>query len=153
MKGLESYYKLAAIFQAENWDHMSYSLNSLKGVIKGLYRGVLQGISKGHTRSLDYSSHAWDVFGGQMWLSDYTCPGLELLSGLASETYVVLGWRKFSVCESFGMRESRKLSQQWYRETFDPGCITALLQRENQDQKNRCQPREFPAQKKIGGFP
>ena len=36
--------------------HLSYSLNSLKGGIKGLYRGVLQGISKGHTRSLDYSS-------------------------------------------------------------------------------------------------
>ena len=50
VKGLESYYNPAANFQAENWDHMSYSLNSLKGVIKGLYnigeyyRGFLRGI-------------------------------------------------------------------------------------------------------------
>ena len=35
---------------------MSYSLNSLKGGIRGFYRGVSKGISR-ETRSFDYSSY------------------------------------------------------------------------------------------------
>ena len=36
---------------------MSYSLNSLKGVIKGTIQGTTIGAIKGDTRSLDYSSY------------------------------------------------------------------------------------------------
>ena len=37
---------------------MSYSLNSLKGLDRGLNRGLLiVGLTKGDTRSLDYSSY------------------------------------------------------------------------------------------------
>ena len=36
---------------------MSYSLNSLKGLYRGLYREPLQGAFKGDTRSLDYGSN------------------------------------------------------------------------------------------------
>ena len=32
---------------------MSYSLNSLKGVIKGIIYGTIMGVIKGDTRSLD----------------------------------------------------------------------------------------------------
>ena len=36
---------------------MSYSLNSLKGVIWGIIYGTIIGAIKGDTRSLDYSSY------------------------------------------------------------------------------------------------
>ena len=36
---------------------MSYSLNSLKGVIWGIILGTTIGVIKGDTRSLDYSSN------------------------------------------------------------------------------------------------
>ena len=34
---------------------MSYSLNSLKGVIQGILYGTIIGVIQGDTRSLDYS--------------------------------------------------------------------------------------------------
>ena len=44
-----------------NWTgslaHMSYSLNSLKGVTYGIIYGTIIGVTKGDTRSLDYSSY------------------------------------------------------------------------------------------------
>ena len=36
---------------------MNYSLNSLKGLYRGLYRCTTIMVIKGDTRSLDYSSH------------------------------------------------------------------------------------------------
>ena len=36
---------------------MSYSLNSLKGVIWGIIYGTTIGVIRGDTRSLDYSSY------------------------------------------------------------------------------------------------
>ena len=48
---------------------MSYSLNSLKGVIWGIIWGTTRGVIKGDTRSLDYSScvffqdFTWEEFG------------------------------------------------------------------------------------------
>ena len=36
---------------------MSYSLNSLQGVIQGIIWGTTIGVTKGDTRSLDYSSY------------------------------------------------------------------------------------------------
>ena len=36
---------------------MCYNLNSLKGLYRGLYGGLTIGVIKGHTRSLEYSSH------------------------------------------------------------------------------------------------
>ena len=40
------------------WEcHMSYSLNSLKGVTYGIIYGTIIGVIKGDTRSLDYSSY------------------------------------------------------------------------------------------------
>ena len=36
---------------------MSYSLNSLKGVMEGTILGTTIGLIKGDTRSLDYSSY------------------------------------------------------------------------------------------------
>ena len=41
---------------------MSYSLNSLKGVIYGIIYGTTIGLIKGDTRSLDNSSYALHVF-------------------------------------------------------------------------------------------
>ena len=38
------------------YTHVSYSLNSLKGVYIGDYIGTTIGVIKGDTRSLDYSS-------------------------------------------------------------------------------------------------
>ena len=35
--------------------HMSYGLNSLKGVIQGIIQGTSIGVTKGDTKSLDYS--------------------------------------------------------------------------------------------------
>ena len=40
-------------------EHMSYSLNSLKGVISGIIQGTTIGFIKGDTRNLDYSSHCF----------------------------------------------------------------------------------------------
>ena len=37
--------------------HMSYSLNSLKGVIFGIIQGTSLGVITGDARSLDYSSY------------------------------------------------------------------------------------------------
>ena len=37
---------------------MNHSLNSLKGVEKGIIYGTTLGLIKGDTRSLDYSSYA-----------------------------------------------------------------------------------------------
>ena len=36
---------------------MSYSLNSLKGVIWGIIKGTTIGVIKGYTSSLDYGSY------------------------------------------------------------------------------------------------
>ena len=36
---------------------MSYSLNSLKGVIQGIIMGNVIGVTKGDSRSLGYSSY------------------------------------------------------------------------------------------------
>ena len=44
--------------QKEKGNHMSHSLNSLKGVRKGIIQGSTIGDIKGDTRSLDCSSHA-----------------------------------------------------------------------------------------------
>ena len=38
---------------------MSYSLNSLKGVIQGIIYGTTIGVIKGDSRSLDYSSYGF----------------------------------------------------------------------------------------------
>ena len=38
--------------------HMSYSLNSLTGVIQGLYRVPIMGLIKGDTFGGDYGSYA-----------------------------------------------------------------------------------------------
>ena len=40
---------------------MSYSLNSIKGVAKGIIEGSTIGDVKGDTRSLDYSSYGLGV--------------------------------------------------------------------------------------------
>ena len=40
-----------------DWEYMSSSLNSLKGVYRGVYRGTTIGAIKGDTRSLDYGSY------------------------------------------------------------------------------------------------
>ena len=42
---------------------MSYSLNSLKGVISGIIYGSIIGFNKGDTRSLDYGSFGFRVSG------------------------------------------------------------------------------------------
>ena len=44
--------------------HMSYSLNSLKGVIWGTIKGTTIGVIKGDTRSLDYGSYHYYRVGG-----------------------------------------------------------------------------------------
>ena len=41
----------------ELWANMSYSLNSLKGIIWGIIYGTTIGLIRGDTMSLDYSSH------------------------------------------------------------------------------------------------
>ena len=38
--------------------HLSFGLNSLKGVIQGIIWGSVVGAIKGDTRSLDYGSYA-----------------------------------------------------------------------------------------------
>ena len=42
---------------------MSYSLNSLKGPIRGLYMGLYHRGCEGDTRSLDYSSYTHIIWG------------------------------------------------------------------------------------------
>ena len=36
---------------------MSYSLNSVKGVIEGILQGIITRVTKGEMRSLDYGSY------------------------------------------------------------------------------------------------
>ena len=43
------------------WGFMSYSLNSMKGVIWGIRQGTTIWVIKGDTRSLDYSSYGFQV--------------------------------------------------------------------------------------------
>ena len=44
--------------------HMTYSLNSLQGVIEGIILGTTIGVFKGHTRSLDYGSYEESIVWG-----------------------------------------------------------------------------------------
>ena len=49
--------KVAMSQQQGSFSYMSYSLNSLKGVVWGIIWGTTIGDIKGDTRSLDYSSY------------------------------------------------------------------------------------------------
>ena len=49
--------KVAMSQQQGSFSYMSYSLNSLKGVVWGIISGTTIGDIKGDTRSLDYSSY------------------------------------------------------------------------------------------------
>ena len=44
------------LMEARSADFMSYSPNSLKGVIQGIIKGITLGVIMGDARSLDYDS-------------------------------------------------------------------------------------------------
>ena len=63
---------------------MSYSLNSLKGVQKGIILGTTIGVTKGDTRSLDngsYDLRAFCTLFAAAWLSNVSY-SLNSLQGL-----------------------------------------------------------------------
>ena len=70
---------------------MSYTLNSLRGVIWGFIWGTTIGLSKGDTRSLDYGSYGDCV--GLYWVVTYY--KLSIPKSRIAHLFIVLMWLQY----------------------------------------------------------